>query len=825
MLMAKIKTLKSWDEDHAKREPIAPRTHVKAVYDDNGDTLDSLLGVQDEKISELGSELGLTIQKGGNITTLEDEIFKDIYTFPKNKIYSVLRNDIASQIANIPEKAKTGFSVITISASDNAATSFQILFDNHKNIYMNCLWGSTWSEWININDINNIKKNSSEIDLIKSYIQNIENNIESINTNINNNEEFSNFVLGLTDSNEVSIEKNEGYISKDGKIVSGTIGFYSNNIHIEQGTIIKYRASASSAFSAISKVENGKIVPLVLGITGVHEIKDMYYFAENEMDVIFSGYSSDPVNIELYNGDSLPKKVLNLTTKVNSIYGACESIIPKFSNTGYIKNDGTIQSLAAYKYSEEINLKKGQTIIVKTNYDYIKSISIISLKNKDNTYTSVVTGGSVETDENGYRNYSYIAETDCEVVLSTRNTTKDESYAIIIPSILESVNDIDNEVNNLKKEIGRDKYGLQPIDGENPLFRINTSAGLTSAIRSWGFVGDSLSSGEIWGYMRETITLIPKEEGYKINTNGEKESAAGYNISEPFKVSGVYPMVYSDATYGDIVFVKSDAEGYIGAIIPTSTNEDKIYTKSGELASGNYVRISYPNTVNTVELKKRYVSDNYDISWGQFLCRLCGSEGYNYSTGGRQAKTIVNETTSRDLGQLLKDTQKQAYTIALGQNDYGYINGVGDDTHYKELGSAEEGSADLVKPSNPSNHGDSFVGYYSELICRIKNQFNDSLIFLITCPNKDGSRDEISAVIRQIYEHYNKIYPNQIFLIDLNVYAKGLTNDFKLNGLHLNSQGYLLHAYVICTYVDWILRNNIEALNGLPLIGTGAEPK
>lgn len=54
--MAKIKTLKNWNEDHTKRVPIAPRTHVKAVFDDNGNTLDSLMAVQDEKLTELGEE-------------------------------------------------------------------------------------------------------------------------------------------------------------------------------------------------------------------------------------------------------------------------------------------------------------------------------------------------------------------------------------------------------------------------------------------------------------------------------------------------------------------------------------------------------------------------------------------------------------------------------------------------------------------------------------------------------------------------------------------------------------------------------------------------
>ena len=746
-----------------------------------------------------------TIQSGGIISALVYEEFKDIRTFPKNRIYNVLNANVSSQIANIPAKAKNGFSVITISADKGESTSLQILFDIYRNIYISCLWGSSWSDWVNIKDIKN--------------------DIELANINISNTERFIDAVIGVTEISEVSIERNEGYINKEGKVIEGIIGFYSNPIHVEGGTIIEYKASASSVFSAISKVENGKILPLVLGITNAYEVKNMYYIAEKDIDVIFSGYSESPSIVKLHVGDSLPAKVSNLIEKVTSMYGGYESITPKFSNVGYINNKGIIQSITAYNYSEGIELKKGQSIIVKTNYEYMTIVSLISLRNEDGTYTSVAAGGSVAPDEKGYWSYSYKTNKDCEIVLTTRNISIDESYAIIIPNLLESVDSIEKEVDNLKKEIGRDKYGLQEIDAENPLLRINTSAGLTSAIRSWGFVGDSLSSGEIWGFIYTDINLTAQEAGYKINSNGVKEVSVGYNISQPIEVKGIYPTLYVSSEHGEIVIVKSDAGGSIGQIVNTTTSNNKTHTNYKELSSGNYVRISYPIGVTIAEHQERYVDNNYDISWGQFLCRLCGSEGYNYSKGGRQAKTIVNGTTDRDLGQLLKDTQKQAYTIALGQNDYGYINGVGDDTHYKELGSAEEGSADLVEPSNPSSHGDSFVGYYSELICRIKNRFNDSLIFLMTCPNKDGSRDEISAVIRQIYEHYNKVYPNQIFLIDLNLYAKGMTDDFNLNGLHLNSQGYLLAAYIVCTYVDWILRNNIKALNGLPLIGTGAKPK
>lgn len=757
-----------------------------------------------KEVKKINEEVSKSIRRGGAIYSL-DGIDTDVHTFPVNQIIQVTDAKVAQGIINIPKDAKLGFQVTTLSARDSGNVITQILSTISGRTYTASKWGDTWSEWIYINDA------SGEVLNLRTDFE-IEN-------------KFINEILGLTNYHEVQLNKNEGYINARGEIISGAVGFYTDAVHVEKGTLIKYEASAVNVFSAISRTINGHIVPLVLGNTEVQKVGTMIYFVETDMDVIFSGYASVEPKVTLYEGDTLLKKVDEVEATVKKSLSEYEEFIyPAFTNNGYIHKDGTVQNITAYQYNDGINLKEGQSIVVRTNFEYVNLVSVISLKNRDNTYTSIAIGGSVAQGEDGYWTYSYKADSDCVIVLTRRNTTIDETYKVISLSLTEKVETIEEDVKTIKQEIGRDKYRLQEIDSDNPLARINTSAGLTSAIRSWGFIGDSLSSGEIWGFIHEDVTLEPQDVGYRINANGVKESNDGYSISKPFQVVGTYPMLYAPKNNRDVVFVKSDINGTIGSVIPTAISGDKIYTTSGAIASKDYVRISYPNSVSVIDLKRSYANDNYDISWGQFLCRLCGSEGYNYSIGGRQAKTFINGTTDRDLGQLLKDTQKQAYTIALGQNDYGYINGVGDDTHYKELGSAEEGSTDLVSPSSPSNHGDSFVGYYSELICRIKNKFNDSLIFLITCPNANGSRDEISAVIRKIYDHYSKIYPNQIYLIDLNIYARGLTDDFKLNGLHLNSQGYLLHAYTVTTYIDWILRNNIEALNGLPLIGTGATP-
>ena len=82
--MVQIKTLKN----RKTGKKYSPRTHVKAVYDDNNNTLDSLLGVQDEKLSELGSEVkyfGVTLDSEVN------KMIPELYLtgLDKSKTYTV----------------------------------------------------------------------------------------------------------------------------------------------------------------------------------------------------------------------------------------------------------------------------------------------------------------------------------------------------------------------------------------------------------------------------------------------------------------------------------------------------------------------------------------------------------------------------------------------------------------------------------------------------------------------------------------------------------------------------------------------------------------
>ncbi len=67
---------------------------------------------------------------------------------------------------------------------------------------------------------------------------------------------------------------------------------------------------------------------------------------------------------------------------------------------------------------------------------------------------------------------------------------------------------ISSDVEMLKQSIGgtivNPTDGLPSLDDNNPLARISRESGYCSIFKSWGFIGDSMSSGEVYGYLNGT---------------------------------------------------------------------------------------------------------------------------------------------------------------------------------------------------------------------------------------------------------------------------------------------------------------------------------
>ena len=196
--------------------------------------------------------------------------------------------------------------------------------------------------------------------------------------------------------------------------------------------------------------------------------------------------------------------------------------------------------------------------------------------------------------------------------------------------------------------------------------------------------------------------------------------------------------------------------------------------------------------------------DFYEYSWGQFMARAMGSKCYNFSRGGMTAKTFCTEWAEQN-GCFDPEKKAQAYIIAMGVND---VSRVLD-------GSIEFGSLEDIDPENKENNKPTVVGYYAKIIQIYKEISPDAVFFLMTNPKSDSTTAERSAYydrLRDVEEALCKMFDN-LYLLDFRTYAPTFDKDFRDRfylGGHLNPMGYSLIAKMALSYIDYIIRHNMQ---------------
>lgn len=379
-----------------------------------------------------------------------------------------------------------------------------------------------------------------------------------------------------------------------------------------------------------------------------------------------------------------------------------------------------------------------------------------------------------------------------------------------------------------------EKWSKMPILSERPLDRIRFDGGMCRIFRSWGFIGDSLSSGEMYG---RTVSYLETTEiqDMALSESGIVEDTSSI-CTENITIEGYQPkikLVFStnESLTNKILVSKFSSESYTSRVTGGSSKE---YTVS--LKTGDVICISYPkNNVPQIIFQKTYVNDNYELSWGQQIVRLIGASGYNYSVGGEYAKRwCTGEDNQRRWGKA-QETPHDVYTIALGVNDMGYwkagntsvvdypcVTAYPNQEQYGSLVLTTEDVMNDVDLSDYNNNANSYSGWYAGIIQRIKTIRKDAMIFCITNP---ASKNEWNQTIRILVNELNTYYGKPtIWLIDLETYNPinpEIQDNCNLNG-HLSAFGYLYSAYQISSYIDWVIRNNIDAFRGTSLIGTNS---
>ena len=198
--------------------------------------------------------------------------------------------------------------------------------------------------------------------------------------------------------------------------------------------------------------------------------------------------------------------------------------------------------------------------------------------------------------------------------------------------------------------------------------------------------------------------------------------------------------------------------------------------------------------------------DMFEYSWGQYMARDCGFKAYNFSRGGMTASEYM-ESFAEASGFWDPAKKCQAYILALGVND---ILNAG-----QEVG----GTAD-IDLSDWRNNKKTFAGYYAAIVQRLKEIQPKARFFFVTMPkDENGAR---SPAHTALLHDLTKIFAHS-YVIDLDAYAPAHDEAFRelfYLGGHLNAAGYVLTAKQMESYIDYIVRHNMEDFTQIGFVGT-----
>lgn len=202
--------------------------------------------------------------------------------------------------------------------------------------------------------------------------------------------------------------------------------------------------------------------------------------------------------------------------------------------------------------------------------------------------------------------------------------------------------------------------------------------------------------------------------------------------------------------------------------------------------------------------------DMFEYSWGQFLARMAGIKVYNFSRGGMTAKEYM-ESFAEQNGFWDLSNQCKAFIIALGVNDI--INS------HQEIGSVDDICVEDYTQCKPT-----FMGYYGQIILKIKKAAPHAKFFLVTIPRttdpvpESGAEFEVAKAIGELAAFFDRTY-----VIDLFRYAVPYDQEFQRNFFmdgHMDAVGYQLTAKMIASYIDYIIRHNLQDFKTVGFVNT-----
>ena len=251
---------------------------------------------------------------------------------------------------------------------------------------------------------------------------------------------------------------------------------------------------------------------------------------------------------------------------------------------------------------------------------------------------------------------------------------------------------------------------------------------------------------------------------------------------------------------------------YVSSVFANKTNDDELPLENID-KSGGFCRsfLSWGCIGDSLSSGEQNYYENetlkgvdlYEYSWGQYMARTTGANVKNFSKGGLNTKTFLESYAIQN--NVFSDENKcQAYTIFLGTNDINF---------------AVDGNAETdIDFNDYNNNADTFVGRYAKIIQKILELQPKAKIFCIT-PWKTSATGTVRNQIVSVCDKFSQCY-----LVDLYTYALADNSfsgywQYKMGG-HLTAIGYLWMAWDIMSYIDYIIRHNMDDFKEIGFIGT-----
>lgn len=367
---------------------------------------------------------------------------------------------------------------------------------------------------------------------------------------------------------------------------------------------------------------------------------------------------------------------------------------------------------------------------------------------------------------------------------------------------------MDNKIGELKGDLGELKDVLIEtinIDFSNPTFvgKYISSSNRMGEYAPFSIVKlDNLVQGDV-------IKLIATGDGTNVAMISTSKDESWFTIHSlsidsneheyTWTYNGVSPVYLSFNNTKNVSATIERSKIYTSDVIEEKLNEIDVRSNVSILENENNVLPEYMYMFDTIGIVGDSLAsgevypptgnipkDNYKFSWLSSICKKIGATPSHYSKGGMMAKTWYNGDYKT---QLLEDTPKNAYYVALGTNDKQYF----------QIGNITDTETE-----------NTFMGWYNTILDTIHSHAPNAVIFCVSLYLNDQKSNSFSNAIKELSE--NRDYCYYIDFVnncDDDLIITSTYTNF-IHNWHYTGLGYVRVSNVIRKLTDKVINDNLS---------------